>query len=98
MKRPSHLALRFFAAAFSHEDTAAELATALDCAEVDALARLLAELGETEAAVRWLTDHAAHDDPAAPHHATDPARYLARLLGTRDEWAEAAPIEEGAIR
>jgi hypothetical protein len=80
MRRPSHLTVRYFAAAFSHPNTAKELATALECPEVDALARLLAELGETEAALIWLTDHAAGDDPDDTHHATDPAHYLARLL------------------
>jgi hypothetical protein len=75
------MALRYFASAFSHEGTAKELATALQCAEVDALVRVLAELGEEAAALTWLTDHAAADDTDDPHHATDLKHYLACLLG-----------------
>jgi hypothetical protein len=76
------MALRWFTAAFARDDAAAELAPALACAEVDALARLLAELGEGEAAVRWLDEHAAKDAPGAAHHAmADPDRYLTGLLG-----------------
>lgn len=80
------MALRWFAAAFGRDDTAAELAPALGCAEVDALARLLAELGEDEAAVRWLAEHGPVDAPDASHHAmADPDDYLAALTGGRDD-------------
>jgi hypothetical protein len=76
------MALRFFLAAFARDATSTELAPVLQCSELDALARLLAELGDEGAAVMWFTDHARGcKGPDTWHGADDTDHYVARLAG-----------------
>ncbi|WP_228450313.1 hypothetical protein, partial [Streptomyces alkaliterrae] len=79
----SRRAMRLFAEAFSRPWAARELATAMECAEVDAFVRLLAELGERRAALEWLVDHARGDDFDDAHWSVpvDAEQYLERLMG-----------------
>ncbi|PPG49754.1 hypothetical protein C5D09_06925 [Rathayibacter sp. AY1C9] len=56
-----------FASVFSHGDTADDLATRLNCTEVDALAGLLRAFGRDEAADLWIAQHATDDDEGDAH-------------------------------
>jgi len=53
---------------FSSSDLAAEVASALTCSEVDALANLLTAQGADAAAADWLAAHAENDDEGDAHY------------------------------
>lgn len=58
-------------------DLAADLAVALNCTELDALADLLISFDRAESAAIWLDHHQAEDEPGDAHHPdTDPLPWV----------------------
>lgn len=53
---------------FRSSDLAAELASALTCSDVNALANLLSTQGADAAAADWLAPHAENDDEGDAHY------------------------------
>lgn len=60
-------------------DAAADVAQALTCTEVDALAGLLRSCGRTAAALEWTNVHARGDDEGDAHHRTPSAALRAEF-------------------
>lgn len=64
----AHEATKTFVEIFSDSRTADSLDTALSCIEVDALMALLRAAGASDAADKWLADHAHGDDEGDLHY------------------------------
>jgi hypothetical protein len=60
-------AVENFVEVFSAGDLSSEIATALNCTEVEALAELLRAAGREYAADYWIEDHAVDDDCGDQH-------------------------------
>ncbi|MBF4632699.1 hypothetical protein ITJ42_15880 [Clavibacter michiganensis subsp. phaseoli] len=72
-------ALAQFVEAFSADDLAGDLASAMSCIEADAIAAVLRTQGAAGAAYRWTRLHAAEDEPGDTHHSPTtlaPAEYV----------------------
>ncbi|WP_052663296.1 hypothetical protein [Clavibacter michiganensis] len=65
-------ALAQFVEAFSADDLAGDLASAMSCIEADAIAAVLRTQGAADAAYRWTRLHAAEDEPVDTHHSPAP--------------------------
>ncbi|TPW78065.1 hypothetical protein [Schumannella soli] len=64
-------AVQQFAAAFSDQGLARELAGGFSCTEVEAIFAVLHTAGAAEAAQMWVEIHAEHDEPGDQHSATE---------------------------
>ena len=67
------IALHEFARKWAPGMLADDLSGKLTCTELDALADLLATLGEESAAQAWTASHSLHDEEGDAHYAPDSA-------------------------
>jgi hypothetical protein len=65
-------AIQQFAAAFSDQGLARELAGGFSCTEVEAIFAVLHTAGAVEAAQMWVEIHAEHDEPGDQHSTIEP--------------------------